>query len=109
MQTRRQGRLDLFYVDITYWPDIPSSVWYPLSVCSVLVCICHWHLSLPGHFDELWFSSNIVYLSGVVIIGFLLSLFMAPETKNMSLTESSSINKGTTRRPESILIGKAVK
>jgi MFS transporter, putative metabolite transport protein len=47
---------------------------------------------------------------GLFFIGFLVCLFMAPETKNMSLSESSSINKGTTRRPpESILIGKAVK
>lgn len=30
---------------------------------------------------------------GLFFIGFLLCLFMAPETKNMSLTESSSIRK----------------
>ncbi|MBT2701360.1 MFS transporter [Bacillus sp. ISL-40] len=51
-----------------------------------------------------------LYICGALFfIGFLVSLIMAPETKNMSLSESSSINKGTTRRPESILIGKAVK
>ena len=54
--------------------------------------------------------SVTLYICGALFfIGFLLSIFMAPETKNMSLSESSSINKGTIRRPESILIGKTVK
>ncbi|MFP3126174.1 MFS transporter [Ectobacillus funiculus] len=35
-----------------------------------------------------------LYICGAVLfIGFLVCLFMAPETKNMSLTEASSINK----------------
>ncbi|QIZ06448.1 MFS transporter [Priestia megaterium] len=35
-----------------------------------------------------------LYICGAVLfIGFLVSLFMAPETKNMSLTEASSLNK----------------
>lgn len=47
--------------------------------------------------------SVTLYICGALFfIGFLLSLFMAPETKNMSLIESSSINKGTTLRTESI-------
>ncbi|MCK2003627.1 MFS transporter [[Brevibacterium] frigoritolerans] len=35
-----------------------------------------------------------LYICGAILfIGFLVSLFMAPETKNMSLTEASSLNK----------------
>ncbi|SIS03532.1 MFS transporter, putative metabolite transport protein [Peribacillus simplex] len=38
--------------------------------------------------------STTLYICGAVLfIGFLVSLFMAPETKNMSLTEASSLNK----------------
>ncbi|MGM7723850.1 MFS transporter [Metabacillus sp. Hm71] len=38
--------------------------------------------------------STTLYICGAVLfIGFLITLFMAPETKNMSLTEASSINK----------------
>lgn len=44
-----------------------------------------------------------LYICGALFfIGFLLSLIMAPETKNMSLTESSSINKGAALRTESL-------
>ncbi|MDR7002109.1 MFS transporter [Neobacillus niacini] len=47
--------------------------------------------------------SVTLYICGALFfIGFLLSLFMAPETKNMSLIESSSINKGAALRTESI-------
>ncbi|MGD2433229.1 hypothetical protein ACP8H3_04675 [Bacillus velezensis] len=37
------------------------------------------------------------FLSGNIglYIGFLVALFMAPETKNMSLAQSSSIKKGS--------------
>jgi putative MFS transporter len=47
-----------------------------------------------------------LYICGALFfIGFLVSVIMAPETKNMSLAESSSINnKGTSRRTESIAI-----
>ncbi|MFP3125636.1 MFS transporter [Ectobacillus funiculus] len=40
--------------------------------------------------------ATTLYICGALFfIGFLVSVFMAPETKNMSLAESSSINKGT--------------
>jgi len=43
-----------------------------------------------------------MYICGALFfIGFLVCLFMAPETKNMSLSESSSIKKATTHRPVS--------
>ncbi len=43
-----------------------------------------------------------LYICGAVLfIGFLVSLFMAPETKNMSLTEASSINKSKNTDPDS--------
>jgi putative MFS transporter len=48
-----------------------------------------------------------LYICGALFfIGFLVSIFMAPETKNMSLTESSSINKGTIQRTDSFVISK---
>jgi len=48
-----------------------------------------------------------LYICGALFfIGFLLCLFMAPETKNMSLAESSSIKKGTTQRTDSLLMEK---
>ncbi|MFP3125818.1 MFS transporter [Ectobacillus funiculus] len=40
-------------------------------------------------------ATTLYICGGLFFIGFLLTLFMAPETKNMSLAESSSINKGT--------------
>jgi MFS transporter, putative metabolite transport protein len=43
-----------------------------------------------------------LYICGALFfIGFLISLFMAPETKNMSLTETSSINKSGYKRQDS--------
>lgn len=43
-----------------------------------------------------------LYICGALFfIGFLISLFMAPETKNMSLTQTSSINKSGNKRQDS--------
>ncbi|WP_350301306.1 MFS transporter [Peribacillus frigoritolerans] len=43
-----------------------------------------------------------LYICGALFfIGFLISLFMAPETKNMSLTQTSSINKSRNKRQDS--------
>ncbi|WP_260288707.1 MFS transporter [Peribacillus aracenensis] len=43
-----------------------------------------------------------LYICGALFfIGFLVSLFMAPETKNMSLTQTSSINKAGNKRQDS--------
>ncbi|WHY68401.1 hypothetical protein [Neobacillus sp. SuZ13] len=48
-----------------------------------------------------------LYICGALFfIGFLLCLFMAPETKNMSLAESSSIKKGTTQRVDTFALRK---
>lgn len=53
--------------------------------------------------------ANTLYIcGGLFFIGFLFTLFMAPETKNMSLTEASSIKKGATLGKESPVIRKAV-
>jgi putative MFS transporter len=53
--------------------------------------------------------ANTLYIcGGLFFIGFLFTLFMAPETKNMSLTEASSIKKGATLETESPVIRKAV-
>ncbi|MGE7907721.1 MFS transporter [Peribacillus sp. NPDC094092] len=42
-----------------------------------------------------------LYICGALFfIGFLVSLFMAPETKNMSLTQTSSINKSGNKRQD---------
>ncbi|MED3724866.1 MFS transporter [Priestia filamentosa] len=52
--------------------------------------------------------SITLYICGALFfLGFLISLFMAPETKNMSLTETSSLNKRTTtQQKESSVIRK---
>ena len=48
-----------------------------------------------------------LYICGALFfIGFLLCLFMAPETKNMSLAESSSIKKSTTQRTDTFAMRK---
>ncbi|MDR4946018.1 MFS transporter [Neobacillus cucumis] len=48
-----------------------------------------------------------LYICGAVLfIGFLVCLFMAPETKNMSLTEASALNKSGNQEKESISLNK---
>ena len=41
-------------------------------------------------------------------IGFLVALFMAPETKNMSLSQASSINKSSDSQNNSFVQEKTV-
>ncbi|MCR8927393.1 MFS transporter [Priestia megaterium] len=51
--------------------------------------------------------SVTLYICGALFfLGFLVSVFMAPETKNMSLTETSSLNKRTNQLKESSVIRK---
>lgn len=50
-----------------------------------------------------------LYICGALFfIGFLVSLFMAPETKNMSLAESSSINKSKSSMKDSLTSNKII-
>ncbi|WP_223881904.1 MFS transporter [Niallia endozanthoxylica] len=51
--------------------------------------------------------SVTLYICGALFfLGILISLFMAPETKNMSLAETSALNKGTNKRKESLVMRK---
>jgi len=50
--------------------------------------------SLLGYFG---LGITLYICGGLLFIGFFVSLIMAPETKNMSLAEASSINKGKSK------------
>ena len=42
--------------------------------------------------QTLVYPLHCIYVVALLFIGFILSIIMAPETKNMSLSETSSIN-----------------
>ncbi|MFJ5760514.1 MFS transporter [Neobacillus sp. NPDC093182] len=60
----------------------------------------------PAILSNFGLAATLYICGALFFIGFLVSLIMAPETKNMSLAETSSINKGTSRRTESIAMRK---
>lgn len=54
--------------------------------------------------------SVTLYICGAMFfVGFILSVFMAPETKNMSLSQSSSIKKGATQPTPGFVMKETVK
>ena len=52
-------------------------------------------LLFPSFLANYGVSATFYVCGGMYFIGFLVALFMAPETKNMSLSQASSINKGS--------------
>lgn len=55
----------------------------------------------PFILDNYGLAATLYICGALFFIGFLVSLFMAPETKNMSLTQTSSINKSGNKRQDS--------
>jgi putative MFS transporter len=63
----------------------------------------------PVILENYGLSITLYFCGALLFIGFLISVLMAPETKNMSLAESSSINNKGSVRTENLVIKKTSK
>jgi MFS transporter, putative metabolite transport protein len=62
----------------------------------------------PAFLANYGLAATFYACGALYFIGFLVSLFMAPETKNMSLSQASSINKVSNLEDESLIQKKTV-
>ncbi|MCR8928880.1 MFS transporter [Priestia megaterium] len=65
-------------------------------------------LLFPAFLANYGVSATFYVCGAMYFIGFLVALFMAPETKNMSLSQASSINKGSNSSDNSLIQKKTV-
>ncbi|OCA85037.1 MFS transporter [Pseudobacillus wudalianchiensis] len=62
----------------------------------------------PSFLAHYGLAATMYVCGALFFIGFLVSLFMAPETKNMSLTQASSINKFSSLKQDSFTSNKTI-
>ncbi|MBN7741886.1 MFS transporter [Bacillus velezensis] len=62
----------------------------------------------PAFLADYGLAATLYACGALYFIGFLVALFMAPETKNMSLAQSSSIKKGSHLQDESFIEKKTI-
>ncbi|MFP7733327.1 MFS transporter [Priestia aryabhattai] len=65
-------------------------------------------LLFPAFLANYGVSATFYACGAMYFIGFIVALFMAPETKNMSLSQASSLNKGSDSQNNTLVQKKTV-